>query len=50
MEEGRRRRQLYDERKWVAQSELRRARAESVAVQEKDGIFSLLLKVRRPLF
>lgn len=45
MEEGRRRRQLYDEREWAAQSELRRVLAESVSVGEKEGMLRLLLKV-----
>lgn len=46
MEEGRRRRHLYDERKWAAQSELRRVLAERGAVGEKEGMLRLLLKVR----
>ena len=41
----RRRRQLYDERKWAAQSELRRVLAESAAVREKEGMLRLLLQV-----
>lgn len=45
MEEGRRRRQLYDERKWAAQSELRRVLAERAAVREKEGMLRLLLQV-----
>ena len=45
MEEGRRRRQLYEERRWAAQSELRRVLAEKTAVEEKDGMLRLLLKV-----
>lgn len=45
VEEGRRRRQLYDERKWAAQSELRRVLAEREAVREKEGMLRLLLQV-----
>lgn len=45
VEEGRRRRLHYEERKWAAQSELRRVRAEETAVGEKDGMLRLLLKV-----
>ncbi|CAN0449105.1 unnamed protein product, partial [Pylaiella littoralis] len=45
VEEGRRRRQLYGERKWAAQSELRRVLAERAAVGEKGGMLRLLLKV-----
>ena len=45
MEEGRRRRLLYDERKWAAQSELRRVLAERAAVREKEGMLRLLLQV-----
>ena len=45
MEEGRRRRQLYDERKWAVQSELRRVLAERAAVMEKEGMLRLLLQV-----
>lgn len=45
VEEGRRRRQLYDERKWAAQSELRRVLAERAAVREKEGTLRLLLQV-----
>lgn len=36
---------MYNERKWAAQSELRRVRAEKVAVEEKEGVLRLLLKV-----
>jgi len=45
VEEGRRRRQLYEERKWAAQSELRRVLAERAAIGEKEGTLRLLLKV-----
>lgn len=45
VEEGRRRRQLYDEKRWAAQSELRRVLSEKVAVQEKEGMLRLMLKV-----
>lgn len=45
VEEGRRRRLLYEERTWAAQSELRRVLAEKTAVEEKDGMLRLLLKV-----
>lgn len=45
VEEGRRRRLLYDERKWAAQSELRRVLAERAAVREKEGMLRLLLQV-----
>lgn len=46
VEEGRRRRHLYDEKRWAAQSELRRVLAESNAVQEKERTLRLLLQVR----
>ncbi|CAM9262946.1 unnamed protein product, partial [Ectocarpus fasciculatus] len=45
VEEGRRRRQLYEERKWAAQSESRRVLAERAAVGEKEGMIRLLVKV-----
>lgn len=45
VEEGRRRRLLYEERRWAAQSELRRVLAEKMAVEEKDGMLRLLLAV-----
>lgn len=45
MEEGRRRRYLYEERRWAAQSELRRVLAERVGANEKEGMLRLLLKV-----
>ncbi|CAM9386389.1 unnamed protein product, partial [Ectocarpus sp. 8 AP-2014] len=45
VEEGRRRRQLYEERKWVVQSEFRRLLAERAAVGEKEGMIRLLVKV-----
>ncbi|CAM9647190.1 unnamed protein product, partial [Ectocarpus sp. 12 AP-2014] len=45
VEEGRRRRQLYEERKWAVQSEFRRLLAERAAVGEKEGMIRLLVKV-----
>ena len=45
VEEGRRRRQLYDERRWAAQSELRRVLAETDSLEEKEGVLRLLLQV-----
>lgn len=36
---------MYDEKRWAAQSELKRVLAESNAVQEKEGMLRLLLQV-----
>lgn len=47
VEEGRRRKLLYEEKRWAAQSELRRVRAEDTAVWEKTGMLRLLLQVSR---
>lgn len=45
VEEGRRRRQLNDERRFAAQSELRRVVAESLGVEEKEVMLRLLIQV-----
>lgn len=46
VEEGRRRQLLYKERRWTTTSELRRVRAEQVAVNEKEGMVRLWLQVK----